>query len=204
MIDMVLSVEEIYHFDAGVSEEESLALLEDQLAALGLRRETSCCSYGYTQEMVPYGMLPNGKHTPQLRRLIHLWVDNMIEQGMENFLCPMEQGADLMVAERVIARRSISDKPIRLIACLTHPDMKREIGALFMENFVSLCKQADDIVYADSTRGGRRARHILNQALLAHCSHALVVYQSNKPPQFLKDVEERCLTIAHIQTDKLL
>ncbi len=200
---MVVPVEDAYHIISDVSEEEALTLFKDQLKALNLNRNTTCCSYGFSQDLIPYGMLPNGKRMPMLRRLVNLWVDNMVELGMKHFLCPMEQGIDLMVAERVIARRSISDKPLKLIACLTHPEMEKDIGLLFHEDFISLYKQADLIIYADSRNGGRKARHIVNQALQDCCSHILVAYQSNKPPQALKNAEEKGLTIAHIQTDKL-
>ena len=201
---MVVSVEDVCHTISDVSEEQALTLFKSQLKSLDLHSNTSCCSYGFSQDLVPYGMLPNGKRMPQLRRLVNLWVDNMIELGMRNFLCPMEQGIDMMVAERVFARKSIMDKPLKLIACLTHPDMEKDIGLLFHEDFLSLCKQADAVLYADSKSGGRKARHVINQGLADNCSHILVAYQSNKPPQALKDAQEKGLTIAHIQTDKLL
>jgi len=201
---MVTTVDGICHTKSGVSGKETLAPLSDQLLSLELQNKKTCCSYGYSQDIVPYGMLPSGKRTPKLRRLVHMWVDDMIEQGVENFLCPMEQGADLMVAERVIALRSVSDKPIKLIACLTHCDMDKEIGAMFLDSFHSLCQQADAIVYASSIRGGRRVRRSLNMAMMGNSAFMLAVYQNNKPPQVLKDAETIGLTIAHIQVDLIV
>jgi hypothetical protein len=165
--------------------------LDEQLRLLPLKPLTTCGSYGYSQDIIPYGMLPNGKHTPVLRQRVYRWVDDMIEAGMESFLCPMEQGADLMVAERVIARRSVSGKPIRLIACLTHPDMGFAIHPLLREYFHSLCEQADETIFADAAIGGRSVRRILCQNLLPVCTRLLITYRGKRPPQILRDAKSK-------------
>lgn len=177
--------------------------MEEQLQALHIRPHNTCCSYGYSRDIVPYGILPSGRRTAMVRRTVNIWVDKMLHQGIRHFLCPMEPGIDLMVAERVIAHRIVGSVPIKLIACLTHPGMREDISILFRDTFLSLCDQADHILYHNQTQGGRSIRHALSMLLVKQSSHMLAAYPSGQMPMLLRENRIKKVQLSHIRTDLL-
>ncbi len=186
-----------------IGNETPMGTMEEQMQALHIRPLNTCCCYGYSPKIIPYDMLPSGIRIAEIRRLVHMWVDDMVEQGMRNFLSPMEPGVDQMVAERVIALRSIGNKNLRLIACLTHPAMDRDISLLYRDVFISLCAQADHVLYDNDMCGGRRIRRSVNLLLIKRSVHMLAAYQSGHTPAVLRESKAESVMVRHIRTDLL-
>jgi hypothetical protein len=200
---MVPSTAAIIQIEPDVEVADWAAQMEEQLYRLSPRRQATCCSYGFSNGILPYGMLYNGRRMPKLRARVNRWVDERIAQGADCFLCPMEQGADLMVAERVIAKRSVLLKRIRLIACLADAQMGEGMYPLVRDTFASLCERADGIVVANACGKGRGVRNAINQTLLERSGHMLAVSRREELTAVAQKAQAMGVEVTGIAVDEL-
>ena len=169
-----------------------------------IKPSTTCCLYGFTADILPYGLLENGIACTKLKVQLGVQIKAMLDKGVTTFITTLERGAAMYAAQRVLDfKRTYPEKDIQLVAMLSCPEQTENWPILAREQYQALLEQAD-LVLVQSERYSHTARERRNRAMLGYSGHMIAVYAAKKgKPAIVRLAEDRGLDVCALDPDKM-
>lgn len=161
-----------------------------------IKPSTTCCLYGFTADIVPYGLLENSIDCTRLKVQLATQIQAMVDKGVTTFISTLERGAAIYGAQIVLdLKRTHPEKNLKLVVMLSCPEQSEKWPILAREQFQALLEQAD-LVLVQSEAHHQNARERRNRAMLGYCGHMIAVFEAQKgKPGAVRLAESRGLDV---------
>lgn len=137
-----------------------------------MEKKKTCCLAGPRPSALPFG---DREHDPHCIRLLHVLEERLvelIEDGVETFLCGLSQGVDTYLAELVL--RLKEHYPAIALKCVLAsehaPDYWIECDR---QRYYRILEQSDEEIYISRTHT-QKSFTKRNTYMIANCDHFLV------------------------------
>lgn len=169
-----------------------------------IKPSTTCCLYGFTTDILPYGLLENGIACTKLKVQLAVQLKAMLDKGVTTFISTLERGAAMYGAQAVLdLKRTYPERGISLVAMLSCPEQTEKWPILAREQFQTLLEQAD-LVLVQSEAYHAAARERRNRAMLGYSGHMVAVFEEKKgKPSVVRLAEERGIDLHTLDPDKV-
>ena len=144
-------------------------------------RETTCCFVGQRG-------LPKDKIEDIVKNL-NQKIDNLIDQGVTNFISGGSLGLDQIAASLIVAKKEMG-KNIRLIFALPYKNQDEHWKTEQKNLYHDLLAQADEVVHVSPQYGDgcikKRNRYMVSRAAYCICAMAYPTEETEKTIKFAR------------------